>query len=131
MLTIEKLASYRECGVSQMASNVKKYQVWYANLGEGEGSEQKGHRPVVIIQNDIGNAHSPTTIVAICTTKLTKAKLPTHFWLSLYCGLPEHTLVMCEQIRTIDKTRLGKYVGELQYGEKKMLDKALGISLSI
>lgn len=112
-------------------NEIKKYQVWFANLGEGEGSEQKGYRPVVIIQNDIGNAHSPTTIVTICTTKPTKAKLPTHFWLSLYCGLPEHTLVMCEQIRTIDKTRLGKYVGELQYGEKKMLDKALGISLSI
>ena len=112
-------------------SKVKKYQVWFADLGEGVGSEQKGIRPVVIIQNDVGNAHSPTTIVAICTTKATKANLPTHFWLSLYCGLPKHTLVMCEQIRTIGKNRLMEYVGELQSGEQKMLDKALGISLSI
>ena len=114
-----------------MASDVKKYQVWYANLGEGEGSEQKGYRPVVIIQNDIGNAHSPTTIVAICTTKLTKAKLPTHFWLSLYCGLPEHTLVMCEQIRTIDKSRLVKYIGEIQEQEKKYIDACLAVSLAL
>lgn len=104
-------------------SEVQKYQVWFANLGDGVGSEQKGIRPVVIIQNDVGNAHSPTTIVAICTTKVTKAKLPTHFWLSLYCGLPERTLVMCEQIRTIDKNRLTEYVGDLQSCEKKCLTR--------
>ena len=131
MPTIEKLASYRECGVLQMASDVKKYQVWYADLSPVRGSEQGGTRPVLIVQNDKGNAHSPTTIVAVITSKPTKAKLPTHIWLSKYCGLPLNSMVECEQIRTIDKSRLIALVGELQEGEKKYIDTALRISLSI
>jgi len=94
-------------------------ELYYADLGIGVGSEQNGYRPVVVIQNDVGNKHSPTTIVAAVSTQIkSKAKLPTHFYVSHECGLVQPSIIMLEQIRTIDKTRMDKYIGKLYSLEK-------------
>lgn len=110
---------------------IKKGQIWYADLNPVVGSEQGGYRPVLIIQNDIGNQYSPTTIVAIITSRNTKAKLPTHHWTSCDCGLKYESMVELEQIRTIDKKRLKTFVGELTYGEITAVDRKVKISLGI
>ena len=110
---------------------IKKGQIWYADLSPVVGSEQGGYRPVLIIQNDIGNQYSPTTIIAIITSRYTKAKLPTHHWICCDCGLKYDSMVELEQIRTIDKSRLQDYVGELVYGEITAVDRKLKISLGI
>ena len=114
-----------------MKKEIKKGQVWYADLSPVIGSEQGGLRPVLIVQNDVGNAHSPTTIVAVITSRQTKAKLPTHIWLSVTCGLKVNSMVELEQIRTIDKKRLKSYIGEIQQGEQNLVDQALKISLGL
>lgn len=111
--------------------DIKRGQIWYADLQGNIGSEQGGLRPVLIVQNDMGNRHSPTTIVAILTSRKTKAKLPTHIWLSITCGLAVNSMVELEQLRTIDKSRLTKYVGEIQEGEQRLIDEALKISLGV
>lgn len=106
--------------------------LYYADLGTGVGSEQNGYRPVVIIQNDMGNKHSPTTIVAAISTQMkTKAKLPTHYHLKQNNGLVQPSMVMLEQIRTIDKTRLTQYIGKLSDEEIKGLNHALAISIGL
>lgn len=110
---------------------IKRGQIWYANLSGNKGSEQGGYRPVLIVQNDLGNTYSPTTIVAIITSKATKAKIPTHIWLSVTDGFTVNSMVELEQIRTIDKSRLIKYVGTIQQGEQRYVDQALKISLGI
>lgn len=116
-----------------MTKEIKKGQIYYADLSPVVGSEQGGYRPVLIIQNDIGNKHSPTTIVAIITTRATKAKLPTHIWLPLtsYVGLKYESMVELEQIRTIDKSRLKEYVGTIDHQTQSAVDVALKISLGI
>lgn len=111
--------------------DIKRGQIWYADLQGNIGSEQGGLRPVLIVQNDKGNKYSPTTIVAILTSRKTKAKLPTHIWLSITCGLAVNSMVELEQLRTIDKSRLTKYVGEIQEGEQRLIDEALKISLGV
>lgn len=110
---------------------IKRGQIYYADLSPTIGSEQGGVRPVLIIQNDIGNKYSPTVIIAIITTRKTKAKLPTHIWLSVADGFKANSMVELEQLRTIDKSRLKKYIGEVQEGEQKLIDEALKISLAI
>lgn len=105
--------------------------IYIANLDPIEGSEQGGNRPVLIIQNDKGNQYSPTTIIAIITTRQTKAKLPTHVWLPDNCGLPKLSMVELEQIRTIDKSRLGDYIGKIDLYTRIRVDEALKISLGI
>lgn len=110
---------------------IKKGQIWYADLSPVIGSEQGGTRPVLIIQNDIGNAHSPTTIIAVITSKATKAKIPTHIWLSVADGLKVNSMVELEQLRTIDKSRLIKCIGQVQEGEQKLIDEAVKISLGL
>ena len=98
--------------------------VYMADLGQGVGSEQGGSRPGVIIQNDTGNHYSPTVIVAAMTSKgNTKAKLPTHFTLEGFTQVP--SLVLCEQVRTLDKQRLGDHLGRLTQKEIQQLDYAL------
>ena len=88
--------------------------MYYADLGKGIGSEQEGYRPVVIIQNDVGNKHSPTVIIASITSKRdAKAKLPTHYLLEAENGLELPSLVLLEQLRTIDKRRLSSFIGHL------------------
>lgn len=101
-------------------------------MGTGIGSEQNGYRPVVIIQNDVGNRHSPTTIVAAISTRIgTKAKLPTHYHLGSENGLSQPSMVMLEQIRTIDKKRLVQYIGILSETECRGLNHALAISVGL
>lgn len=114
-----------------MKKEVKRGQIWYANLDGIRGSEQGGCRPVLIVQNDMGNAHSPTTIVAIITSRKTKAKLPTHIWLSITDGFKTNSMVELEQLRTIDKSRLTKYMGQVQKGEQDLIDQALKISVGL
>ena len=84
--------------------------MFYANLGRGIGSEQKGYRPVLVIQNDVGNKFSPTVIVASITSRVgIKAKLPTHYFINTEDGLQAPSIILLEQIRTIDKKRLDSY----------------------
>ena len=110
---------------------IKKGQIWYADLSPVVGSEQGGYRPVLIIQNDIGNQYSPTTIIAIITSRYTKAKLPTHIWLNAECGLPKESMVECEQIRTIDKKRLKEFCGTVSQEVMKEIDLGLKISFAL
>lgn len=106
--------------------------LFYADLGEGIGSEQKGFRPVVIIQNNVGNKHSPTVIVAAVTSKnASKAKLPTHYYIGPANGLELPSIVLLEQLRTIDKLRLGDYIGRLSVPQMRELNHALAISIGL
>lgn len=90
---------------------VKKGEIYYADLSPIQGSEQGGIRPVLIIQNDIGNKYSPTTIICVITTRKTKAEIPTHLYLGARFGLKQESIALLEQIRTIDKTRLKTKIG--------------------
>ena len=111
---------------------MKRGDIYYADLSPVRGSEQGGIRPVLIIQNDMGNKYSPTTIVACLTTKCTeKHKLPTHIVLDKSCGLPKDSMALLEQIRTIDKERLINGVGRISDDDMKKINKALMISLGI
>ena len=106
--------------------------LYYANLGHGIGSEQRGYRPVLIIQNNIGNKFSPTVIVAPITSRIgIKAKLPTHYFLNTGVGLEAPSIIMFEQIRTIDKKRLDSYIGHLDDEHISEANKALSISIGI
>ena len=110
--------------------NIRRGDMFYADLSPVVGSEQGGIRPVIIIQNDLGNKHSPTVIAAAITSQMGKAKLPTHIPLEKekYC-LPKDSIVLLEQIRTIDKTRLLEYIGELPPETMNKVNTALLISL--
>ena len=110
---------------------IKRGQIYYADLSPIKGSEQGGVRPVLIVQNDKGNQYAPTVIVAIITSRNTKAKLPTHIWLSVTDGFKINSMVELEQLRTIDKSRLEDYIGEVQEGEQRLIDEALKISLAL
>ena len=109
---------------------IKRNEIYYADLNPVKGSEQGGIRPVLVIQNDTGNKHSPTTIVAAITSKEEKAKLPTHVEVT-NCGVERKSLALLEQIRTTDKSRLIKYVGELDGATVKEINEAIGISLGL
>ncbi len=101
---------------------VKRGDLFYANLSPVLGSEQGGVRPVVIIQNDVGNKYSPTVIIAPITSRMNKTKLPTHVKInaSEKFGLPKDSVVLLEQIRTIDKQRLKDKIGK--FDKRRMLD---------
>ena len=106
--------------------------MYYADLGRGIGSEQEGYRPVLIIQNDTGNKHSPTVIVAAISSKVyAKAKLPTHYLLKAKNGLELPSLVLMEQLRTIDKRRLETYIGHLEEQHIRRLNRALAVSVGL
>ena len=110
----------------------KRGEIYYADLSPVVGSEQGGVRPVVIIQNDIGNKYSPTVIVAAVTSQINKAKLPTHIELSQEAyGLPKDSVVLLEQVRTLDKHRLKDRIGSLDNEKMKKLENALLISLGL
>lgn len=109
---------------------IKSGDVYYAELNPVIGSEQGGIRPVLIISNDIGNRHSPTVIIAAITGK-TKAKLPTHTEVNNFEGLDRDSIVLLEQIRTIDKKRLKQYMGVMPAEVMARVDKALAISIEI
>ena len=110
---------------------IKRGQIYYADLSPVIGSEQGGVRPVLILQNDMGNRHSPTTIVAILTSRHTKNRLPTHHWLSSTYGLARESMVELEQIRTIDKSRLRAYVGEVSAQEMQAIGACAKVSLGL
>lgn len=113
-------------------SNVKRGDIFYADLSPVIGSEQGGIRPVIIIQNDIGNKYSPTVIVAAITSQINKAKLPTHVEISSEeYGLNRDSVVLLEQVRTLDKKRLKEKIGHMTDEDMRKVDKSLLISLAL
>lgn len=111
---------------------IKRGDIYYANLNPVIGSEQGGTRPVLIISNDIGNKHSPTVIVAAITSRVQrKAKLPTHLYLEMIEGLPDSSIILFEQIRTIDKTRLKERLTHLNDQFMQAIDVPLLISIGV
>lgn len=111
---------------------VRRGEIYYADLSPVVGSEQGGIRPVLIIQNDVGNRYSPTVIAAAITSRRDKAKLPTHISLpSAGCGLTKDSVILLEQIRTIDKKRLKECMGEIPPDVMKQVDNALEISFGL
>ncbi|MBM7855361.1 mRNA interferase MazF [Desulfohalotomaculum tongense] len=111
---------------------IKRGDIFYADLSPVVGSEQGGTRPVLILQNDIGNQYSPTTIVAAITSQIAKAKLPTHVEISgEISGLNRDSVVLLEQIRTIDKSRLLQRVSSLNDGLMNDVKKAIEVSLGL
>ena len=111
---------------------IKRGDIYYAELNPVIGSEQGGTRPVLIISNDMGNRHSPTVIIAAITGKTqTKAKLPTHTEVKNFEGLDRDSIVLLEQIRTIDKRRLKQYMGMMPDEVMARVDKALAISIAL
>ncbi|WP_028044670.1 type II toxin-antitoxin system PemK/MazF family toxin [Candidatus Stoquefichus massiliensis] len=114
-----------------MHEKILRGDIYLANLGMAIGSEQGGIRPVIIIQNNVGNHFSPTTIVTPITTKLSKSSLPTHIILSKQSGITCKSIVMMEQIRVIDKSKLIRKVGCINHEEMQYLNKALLISIGL
>ena len=111
---------------------VKRGEIYYADLSPVVGSEQGGMRPVLIVQNDTGNRHSPTVIAAAITSQLGKARLPTHIALSANgCGLNRDSLILLEQIRTIDKSRLRERMGRIDDATMKAVDNAISVSFGL
>lgn len=111
---------------------IKRGELYFADLSPVVGSEQGGIRPVLIVQNDIGNKYSPTVIAAAITSKLDKAKMPTHIELSqIEYGLERDSVVLLEQIRTIDKSRLKEKIGEISVEKMNQVNKAMMISLGV
>lgn len=111
---------------------VKRGDIYYADLSPVVGSEQGGVRPVLIVQNDVGNRYSPTVIAAAITSQHEKAKLPTHIEVEgSTCGLTKDSVVLLEQIRTIDKRRLKERMGALDDTSMNQIDRALSISFGL
>jgi len=111
---------------------IRRGDIFYANLNPVVGSEQGGVRPVLIIQNNIGNKYSPTTIIAAITSKIKKAKLPTHVELSAAeFNLEKDSVILLEQLRTIDKRRLKEKIAHLDDEIMSEIDRALMISLGL
>ena len=111
---------------------VRRGEIYYADLSPVVGSEQGGMRPVLIVQNDTGNRHSPTVIAAAITSQTGKARLPTHIELSgASCGLSRDSVILLEQIRTIDKSRLRERMGRLDDATMKAVDNAINVSLGL
>ena len=109
---------------------VHRGEVFYADLSPVVGSEQGGVRPVLIVQNEIGNRHSPTVIAAAITSRLDKARLPTHIR-AADTGLAKDSVVLLEQIRTLDKHRLRERAGQITPEDQKRVDQALDVSLGL
>lgn len=112
--------------------SVKRGEIYYADLSPVVGSEQGGIRPVLIVQNDVGNKHSPTVIAAAITSQRDKTHLPTHIEVQAdKCGLSKDSIVLLEQIRTIDKKRLKDKMGELDLRAMNKVNTALSISFGL
>ena len=115
-----------------MDTTVKRGDIFYADLSPVVGSEQGGTRPVLIVQNDTGNKHSPTVIAAAITSQTNKAKLPTHIELSgRSVGLTKDSVVLLEQIRTIDKRRLREHMGHVDENMMNQVDNAIAVSFGL
>lgn len=115
-----------------MKKEIKRGEIYYVNLEPVVGSEQGGTRPVLIIQNNVGNKYSSTTIIAAAiTSKSAKSPLPTHIELKNVAGLAKDSLLLLEQMRTIDKSRIRGYIGYLDENTMEKLNKALCVSLGL
>ena len=109
---------------------IKRGEIYYADLNPVVGSEQGGIRPIIVLQNDVGNKYSPTVIAAATTSRLTKAKLPTHIELTREnTPMPKDSVVLLEQIRTIDKSRIKEKIGERPPDVMQQINDALLVSL--
>ena len=109
--------------------NVKRGDIYYADLSPVVGSEQGGVRPVLIVQNDVGNKYSPTVIAAAITSQQDKSRMPTHINVNGdACGLSKDSVVLLEQVRTIDKQRLKERMGNLSVADMNKINKALTVS---
>ena len=115
-----------------MDNNVKRGDIYYADLSPVVGREQGGVRPVLIVQNNVGNRHSPTVIAAAITSQINKAKMPTHIELGARSfGLTKDSIVLTEQIRTLDKRRLREKMGSLDEAYMSRVDEALAVSFGL
>lgn len=116
-----------------MDTSVKRGDIYYADLSPVVGSEQGGVRPVLIIQNDTGNRYSPTVIAAAITSQTGKTRLPTHIDLPVdqSCGLSRDSVVLLEQVRTLDKKRLREYMGRLDEEQMARVDGAIAVSFGL
>ena len=111
---------------------VKRGDMYYADLSPVVGSEQGGVRPVLIVQNDVGNKYSPTVIAAAITSQQFKTKMPTHISVNAsVCGLSKDSVVLLEQIRTLDKKRLREKMGNLPETDMDRIDDALSVSIGL
>ncbi len=116
-----------------MDTSVKRGEIYYADLSPVVGSEQGGIRPVLIVQNDTGNRYSPTVIAAAITSQTGKARLPTHIDLPVTqdCGLSKNSVVLLEQVRTLDKRRLREKMGRVDDQIMEKIDLAIAVSFGL
>lgn len=119
--------------INNRVVEIMRGDIFFADLGDDNivGSEQRGQRPVLIIQNNTGNKFSPTIQVAVITSQLSKAKLPTHVEVGCSQGLLVDSVILTEQIKTIDKQRLTTYIGKLDTKTLRKVNRAIAISLSV
>lgn len=111
---------------------IKRGDIYYADLSPVVGSEQGGVRPVLIVQNDVGNKFSPTVIAAAITSQRLKTNLPTHIQVNADgCGLEKDSIVLLEQVRTIDKRRLKEHMGTLDINDMNRINKAISVSFGL
>lgn len=126
--SVGKISPERE----KMESTVRRGDIFYADLSPVVGSEQGGTRPVLIVQNDTGNRYSPTVIAAAITSQTGKARLPTHINIAGgSVGLSKDSVILLEQVRTIDKRRLREHMGKLDDKHMLMVDEALAVSFGL
>ena len=120
------------CRKEETNINIKRGDIYYADLSPVVGSEQGGLRPVLIVQNDVGNKYSPTVIAAAITSKMGKAKLPTHIDIAgMGAGLTKDSVILLEQIRTIDKARLKEKMGHLDDETMRGVNTAISVSFGL
>ena len=118
--------------MEHFSSNIKRGDIYYADLSPLVGSEQGGMRPVLIVQNNVGNRFSPTVIAAAITSQLNKAKLPTHIEIEARTyGLSKDSVVLLEQVRTLDKRRLREKMGRLDESVMERVDDAIAVSFGL
>ena len=128
-----QLSAYEEkLAESEIKLRIQRGDIYYADLSPVIGSEQGGLRPVLVVQNDVGNKHSPTVIAAAVTSQINKAKLPTHIEIKAdEYGLSKDSVILLEQVRTIDKQRLKDRIGKLDDNLMHRVNDALSISFGL
>lgn len=126
------ISEEKKIKIRGMTMNIKRGEIYYADLSPVVGSEQGGIRPVLIVQNDVGNKFSPTVIAAAITSQRFKTDLPTHIQVNAdNCGLAKDSIVLLEQVRTLDKKRLREKMGNLNKSDMYKIDKALSVSFGL
>ena len=110
---------------------LKRGDMYFVDLNPVVGSEQGEKRPAIVVQNDIGNKHSPTVVIVPLTCNLEKKPLPTHVFIPQSCGLESESLALVEQIRTVDRSRLKEYIGRIKRKQQAELDKALIVCVGL